>query len=93
MLNYTLKKKKVRGAMNSTFLALIPKEVNLSNFNRFHPISLYNSAYKILTKIIANKIRPILSRLISDNQGGFMANIGKLLIISFFFRKPFTIVV
>jgi hypothetical protein len=60
MLNYTLKKNKVGGATNSTFLALIPKETNPSNFSRFRPISLYNTTYKILTKIIANHIKPLL---------------------------------
>jgi hypothetical protein len=43
MLNYILKKKKVRGGKNSTFLALIPKDTNPSNFSRFQPISLCNS--------------------------------------------------
>jgi len=60
MLNYTLQKKKLGGATNSTFLALIPKESNPSNLSRFCPISLYNSSYKILTKIIANYQNPLL---------------------------------
>jgi hypothetical protein len=71
---YTLKKKKVGGATNSTFLALILKESNPSNFSRFRPISLCNSTYKVLTKIIANRIKPLLGKLISENQGGFMEN-------------------
>jgi hypothetical protein len=74
MLNYTLQKKKVGGATNSTFLALIPKETNPSNFSRFWPISLCNSSYKILTKIIAMQLKPYLSKLVSENQGGFMEN-------------------
>jgi hypothetical protein len=72
MLNYTLHKKKIRGATNSTFLVLIPKDSNPSNFSRFHPISLCSSSYKILTKIIANRLKPLLPKLISENQGGFL---------------------
>jgi hypothetical protein len=72
MLNYTLHKQKIRGATNSTFLALIPKDSNPSNFSHFHPISLCNSSYKILTKIIANQLKPLLPKLISENQGGFL---------------------
>jgi hypothetical protein len=33
MLNYTLHKQKIGGATNSTFLALIPKDSNPSNFS------------------------------------------------------------
>jgi hypothetical protein len=40
ILNYTLQKQKLRGAANSTLLALIPKDSNPSNFSFFHPISL-----------------------------------------------------
>jgi hypothetical protein len=72
MLNYTLHKQRIRGATNSTFLALIPKDSNPSNFSRFHPISLCNSSYKILTKIIANRLNPLLTKLISENQTGFL---------------------
>jgi hypothetical protein len=81
MLNNTLKKKKVGGATNSTFLALIPKESNPSNFSRFRPISLCNSTYKILTKIIANKLKPLLGKMILENQGDSW-KIDKLLTIS-----------
>jgi hypothetical protein len=74
ILNYTLKKKKVGRATNLTFLELIPKETNPSNFSRFRPISLCNSTYKVLTKVIANQVKPLLPKLISYNQGGFMEN-------------------
>jgi hypothetical protein len=72
MLNYTLRKKKVGGSTNSTFLALIPKDSNPSNFTRFRPISLCNSSYKILTKIISNRLNPLLAKLILENQIGFL---------------------
>jgi hypothetical protein len=60
------------GNTNSTFLALIPKEVNLSSFKRFRPISLCNASYKIMSKIFANRIKPLLENLISPMQGGFV---------------------
>ena len=60
------------GSTNSTFLALIPKEVNLATFNRFRPISLCNASYKILLKLLANKIKPMLDKIISPSQGGFI---------------------
>ena len=54
------RKGKVGGCINSTFLALIPKEVNPSSFDRFHPISLCNASYKILAKLLANIFKLLL---------------------------------
>eukprot|EP00253_Pinus_taeda_P003996 PITA_03996 len=52
-------------AINSTFIALIPKSDNPSSFNDYRPISLCNCLYKTISKIIANRLYPILSRHIS----------------------------
>src|SRR5699024_8566754 len=65
-------KAKVGGGTNSTYLALIPKDSNPETFARFRPISLCNASYKILAKLLANRIKPLLNRLISSNQGGFI---------------------
>jgi hypothetical protein len=63
---------KIGGGTNSYVLALIPKEKGAVNFGRFRPISLCNTSYKILTKIIANRIKNILPTIILENQGGFL---------------------
>jgi hypothetical protein len=63
---------KIGGGTNSSFLSLIPKEKGATNFDRFRPISLCNTSYKILTKIIANRIKNILPTIIPENQGGFV---------------------
>ena len=63
---------KIGGGTNSSFLSLIPKENGEINFERFFAISLYNTSYKILTKIIANRIKNILPAIIPKNQGGFV---------------------
>ena len=60
------------GCTDSTFLALIPKELNTVNFERFLPISLCNAYYKILSKLLANRINPLLGNLIYPLQGGFV---------------------
>eukprot|EP00253_Pinus_taeda_P001755 PITA_01755 len=72
MIKGFMKKAKVGGGSNSTYLALIPKETNLETFARFRPISLCNASYKILAKLLANRIKPLLNRMISSNQGGFV---------------------
>jgi len=54
------RKKKIGGNIKSSFLALIPKEPNPTTFNIYRPISLSNSSYKILTKILANRMKNLL---------------------------------
>jgi exonuclease III len=63
---------KIGGGTNSSFLALIPKEKGVVSFGRFRPISLCNTGYKLITKIIANKLKKILPTIIPENQGGFI---------------------
>ena len=58
--------------MNSTFLALIPKILEPITFKDFRPIALCNIIYKISSKIIANRIKPTLSKFISLEQYGFL---------------------
>ena len=72
MISAFLKKAKVGGCTNSTFLALIPKEANPTNFDRFRPISLCNASYKLLSKLLANRLKPLLGNLISPLKGGFV---------------------
>lgn len=72
ILQYVQNSAKNGGNTNSIFLALIPKDVNPTSFARFHPISLCNVSYKIISKIIANRLKPLLPLLISPNQGGFV---------------------
>jgi len=59
-------------AINSTFIAIIPKTDSPISFDDFRPISLCNCLYNIISKIIANCIRPILSQHIILEQFAFL---------------------
>eukprot|EP00253_Pinus_taeda_P035256 PITA_35256 len=63
---------KVWTAINSTFYALIPKGDNLEDANGFRPIALCNVIYKIITSMIAKRLKPILDKLISAEQTCFV---------------------
>eukprot|EP00253_Pinus_taeda_P010854 PITA_10854 len=63
---------KMGSSIKSSHLALIPKDPNPQSFDRFRPISLCNVSYKIITKILANRLKNILPSIISENQGGFV---------------------
>ena len=73
MLNWTRKKDNISGATNSSFLSLIPKEKIPNSLNRFRPISLCNTSYKILSKILVNRMKNIMGHFILEPQGGFVA--------------------
>ncbi|XP_026417371.1 uncharacterized protein LOC113312852 [Papaver somniferum] len=58
--------------MNHTFLSLIQKTDNPSSPSEFRPISLCNSSYKIISKIIVNRMKPLLSKMISPYQAAYV---------------------
>eukprot|EP00253_Pinus_taeda_P013228 PITA_13228 len=72
MVKKAFRNHKLGDNTKSSHIALIPKEANPKSFDRFRPISLCNVSYKIITKIIANKLKKFLPLLISENQGGFV---------------------
>ena len=60
--------------INHTFITLIPKKLGACNFNQFRPISLCNFYYKVIAKILVNKLRPLLSQIIDSSQSAFVPN-------------------
>jgi len=67
-------KKKIGSNTKSSYLPLVPKESNPSTFNGYRPIALCNPSYKVIKKIIANRIKAVLPIIISENRGGFVPN-------------------
>ncbi|GLJ49042.1 hypothetical protein SUGI_1034580 [Cryptomeria japonica] len=51
--------------INNTFIVLIPKTTTPSYLKEYWPISLYNTIYKILSKVLVNRIKPFLEKFIS----------------------------
>nr|GEX27414.1 RNA-directed DNA polymerase, eukaryota [Tanacetum cinerariifolium] len=59
---------------NASFIALIPKVTDAKFVTEFGPISLIGSVYKVITKILANRLAVVISDLVSDTQSAFVAN-------------------
>ena len=49
---------------NTTFVTLVTKEVGVDIHDKFRPIAFCNVIYKIISKVIANHLKPLLPRLI-----------------------------
>ena len=47
-------------SLNASFLSLIPQKNNALNIKDFRPISLVGSVYKLLSKVLANRLRWVL---------------------------------
>ena len=58
-------------SLNATFLVLVPKGRTVEDLKDLRPISLVGSLYKILSKVLANRIRRVLSLAISQHQNAF----------------------
>ena len=55
-----------------TFLVFIPKKQTVEEFKDLRPISLMGGLYKILTKVLANRIKKVMDKVISKSQNAFV---------------------
>ena len=58
--------------LNASFLALIPKKVDAVEVKDFRTISLASEIYKIISKVLANRLCRVVHRLILDSQNAFL---------------------
>ncbi|XP_058784117.1 uncharacterized protein LOC131658884 [Vicia villosa] len=59
--------------VTASFLALISKVDNPSNLDDFRPICLIGSMYRILSKLLAQRLKKVISKLVSKCQSAFVA--------------------
>ena len=59
-------------SLNSMFLVLIPKKEGAIDLRDFRPISLVRSVYKLLAKVLANRLKLVMGEVISDSQQAFV---------------------
>ncbi|XP_051212082.1 uncharacterized protein [Lolium perenne] len=63
---------KMAEGVNDTVIVLIPKGPNPESLADYRPISLCNVVYKIISKCLVNRLRPILDSIISETQSAFV---------------------
>ena len=59
-------------SLNNTFLVLIPKKSGVEDLGDFRPISLLGGLYKLLAKVIANRIKKVVGKVVSTTQNAFV---------------------
>ena len=61
-------------SLNATFITLIPKKHAASEIRDFRPISLVGGVYKIIAKVLANRLRTVMGDIISTSQNALVRN-------------------
>ncbi|KAF7149489.1 hypothetical protein RHSIM_Rhsim02G0067500 [Rhododendron simsii] len=70
--SFTYSGRLLRG-LNHTHIVLIPKVKYPMKMGQLRPISLCNVAYRVLPKVLANRLSACLPTIVSKNQGAFVA--------------------
>lgn len=63
----------IRG-INSTLISLIPKVSHPELISQFRPIGLCNVNYKIWSKLLVQRLKPLLANLVGEEQSSFVPN-------------------
>lgn len=71
-VGFTFQSGTVAEYLNETLIALIPKCQSPESLGNYRPVSLWNSVYKVITKIIIARLRPYLNNLVSPMQTAFV---------------------
>lgn len=58
--------------LNATFLVLIPKKGGASDIQDFKLISLVGSLYKLLAKVLVNRLKRVVSKVVSNSLNAFV---------------------
>ncbi|XP_048623608.1 uncharacterized protein LOC125592465 [Brassica napus] len=73
MVNQFLFHGEVANGLNDTNICLIPKTTRPNVMSQFRPISLCNVSYKIISKVLCQRLRKVLPDRISETQSAFVA--------------------
>jgi len=59
-------------SLNASFISLIPKVPGAIALKDFRPISLVGGIYKIIAKVLANRLKTVFEKVISKSQSAFI---------------------
>ena len=50
-------------SLNTTFLVLVPKKVGAEDLKDYRPISLMESLYKWIAKVLSNRLKRVMGKI------------------------------
>ena len=59
-------------SLNSMFLVLVPKKGGADDLRDYRPISLVGGLYKLLAKVLTNRLKKVVSKMVSPTQNAFI---------------------
>lgn len=61
-------------SFNATFIALISKKNGAKELRDFRPINLIESVYKLLSKVLTERLKKVVDKLVDAQQMTFIKN-------------------
>ena len=59
-------------SLNNTFLVLLLKRGGAKDLGDYRPISLLGGLYKLLAKVLINRLKKVIGKVVSPNQNAFV---------------------
>ena len=59
-------------SLNTTFLGMVPKKERLEEFKDYRPISSVVNLYKLIAKVLAKRLKNVVSKLVNKAQHAFV---------------------
>jgi hypothetical protein len=63
---------KIPVSLNHSYVTLIPKTNSPEKVTEYKPISLCNVVYKLISKVLANRLKKVLPQVVSKTQSAFV---------------------
>lgn len=64
----------IPASLNHTYITLVPKSKSPKRVTEFRPISLCNILYKLIAKVLANRLKSLLPHVVSESQSAFQSD-------------------
>ena len=59
-------------SLNNTFLGLLPKKGGVEDLGDYRPNSLLGGLYKLLAKVLTNRLKKVIGKVVSSDQNAFI---------------------